>query len=143
MPTARRYLLVAAMAGLGVGCAGPAPVHTEVQHTVVQRHDSPYASFAPLVKRILAEHKAGASTILSRADTEKFVTTFMTASKLMPPGHSRVDCHADVDLTGPKHGHCSLLVAGVSVPYELWVDDASGQIRVTRRRGRDRDNPRQ
>jgi hypothetical protein len=130
MPTVRRYLLVAAMAGLGVGCAGPAPVHTEVQHPAVHRHQDPFAQFAPLTKRLVDEHKAGQPTILARSDAEKFIRAFMIATKLLPPGPSRVECPAELDLTGSKHGRCALHVSGVSIPCELWIDDRSRQIRA-------------
>ncbi len=54
----------------------------------------------------------------------------MVETKLLPPGPSRVECPAELDLSGSKHGICALHVAGVSIPYELWINDRSRQIRA-------------
>jgi len=126
--TRRRLAFAVIAAAIVAGCSSPAPVRTPV-HTAVRRQD-PFAQFAPLTKRLVDEHKAGQPTMLARADAESFVRAFMVETKLLPPGPSRVECPAELDLSGSKHGVCRLHVAGVSIPYELWINDESRQIRA-------------
>lgn len=118
---------------LAAGCGGTAITTTDKTSTPATtpvRRATPAASIRRPVNELLAEHRAGQRTILTRAAGEQYIRTFITTAKLLPSTHYRVNCHTDLDLTLAKHGHCTLSYGGQSLPYDVWVDDSAHQLRI-------------
>jgi hypothetical protein len=122
---------VAVLAALCAACtSSPSPVHSTAQRTMMPQAGGTALTMAQAMQQVLAEHKSGRRTILKKADAQKFIKAFIVTTKTLPTVGYRVDCPRDLNLTGPRHGQCVLHVAGHSVPYDIWVDDATHQVRI-------------
>jgi hypothetical protein len=129
---ARAVLAAVLSAALSAGCGGTR-VDLNAQTSPKPgsvRHATPAASIRRPVNQLIAEHRTGQRTVLTRAAGEQYIRTFINAAKLLPSTHYRINCHSDLDLTLAKHGHCTLSYDGRSIPYDVWVDDSAHQLRI-------------
>jgi hypothetical protein len=78
----------------------------------------------------IALHKHGRRTIVPGAVLARHLhTTIQTQADSDPHGRTAVGtatCPHDVDLSGPRHGVCRMIVLGKSLRYETWIDEPAG-----------------
>jgi hypothetical protein len=101
-----------------------------VTRTVVRETPNPTLTFALHVHALMATHKAGRRTILTRSDAQRAIRTFIVDAKLLPTVPYHVDCPGDLDLTLSKRGTCAVRVEDKAVHYDLWIDDDARQLRI-------------
>jgi hypothetical protein len=114
------------------GCAAPQAdqVDAPTPAPTVRPTQNPKLALAAAIPALVAAHRAGRPAILRKADAQAAIRTFVDAAKMLPYTGYRVDCPGNADLTGARRTTCTLHAGGKTVPYDLWVDDGAGQLRI-------------
>ncbi len=131
IPRSRPLLCVLSIAVIS-GCVAPQPAQVDAPTPAptVRATANPAIALAGAVPALVAAHRAGRSAILRKADAQAAIRTFIDAAKMLPYTGYHVDCPGDANLTGSRHATCTLRAGGKTVPYDLWIDDNTGLLRI-------------
>jgi hypothetical protein len=114
------------------GCSAPqsAQIDEATPTPAVRATPNPNVALVATIPALVAAHRAGRRAILRQADAEAAIRTFIDAAKMLPYTGYHVNCPGDADLSGARRASCTLRAGGKTVPYDLWIDDDTGQLRI-------------